>query len=84
MEPRLIVVPAPTALALPRSPIEETDTEPPPIVRFPVKELALLESVQLLPLVLAVTATVPAPLEIRPVISLVFVEAPETFCSVIV
>ena len=76
VEPRWIVVPMPAALATPWSPIEETVTPPPPTLRFPVKELASLSSLQRPPAVDWVTATLPpeVPSEIRPVISFTFEE----------
>ena len=72
----LIVVPAPAALTAPWSPIEETYTDPPPIERLPVKELASLRRRQMPPAVDWVTATLPpeVPSEIRPVISFTFRE----------
>ena len=72
----LIVVPAPAALTALWFPIEETYTDPPPIERFPVKELASLSSLQRPPAVDWVTATLPpeVPSEIRPVISFTFRE----------
>ena len=72
----LIVEPAPAALATLWFPIEETYTDPPPIERLPVKELASLRRRQMPPEVLWFTATLPpeVPSEIRPVISFTFRE----------
>ena len=80
----LIVVPAPAALTALWFPIEETYTDPPPIERFPVKELASLSSLQRPPAVDWVTATLPpeVPSEIRPVISLVFEDRAELLVRV--
>ena len=67
-----IVLPAPAALATPWSPIDVTVTLPPLMLMLPVKELELLERVQRLPDPVDID-TVPLPLEISPVISLVLV-----------
>ena len=70
--PKLIVVPAPAALTSFWFPIDVRVMVPPPMVRFPVKELLLFERIQRL-LAAVVTVRLPVPSEIRPVISLVFV-----------